>query len=136
MSRQYISPGADKPVNFPQYFAELLVMRKAKLKRVFLPKAFWRNKDPEYVAWIKEYKSQLFGSGALAKIYDTEAILKAFKHNEWVYSAHSPKFKELIGEEQRKLKQQPTPQAVDIIEKTDKVPARFGKPSKMNRLRD
>lgn len=131
MMIKYTSPSTGKSVTFPQFFAELLVARKAKQDGVKLPIRYWSN--PEYILWTKEFKSQLFGTNKLLKIFDPNIILKTFLQNDWVYSAHSPTFHKLIEEEKRKSKNKEKTN-VNIVESTDSKPIKFGKPSRKNKL--
>lgn len=131
---KYISPSTQKEVRFPQYFAELLVARKAKKDGVVLPLRYWSN--PEFIIWTKEYKSQVFGATKLLRIFDSDVIIKTFLQNDWVYSAHSPRFQQLIREESRKQANQPKEKPISIIQSTDKTPTKFGTQSKKSKLRD
>lgn len=131
---KYISPSTQKEVRFPQYFAELLVARKAKKDGVVLPLRYWSN--PEFIIWTKEYKSQVFGATKLLRIFDSDVIIKTFLQNDWVYSAHSSKFQQLIREESRKQANQPKEKPISIIQSTDKTPTKFGTQSKKSKLRD
>lgn len=131
---KYISPSTQKEVRFPQYFAELLVARKAKKDGVVLPLRYWSN--PEFIIWTKEYKSQVFGATKLLRIFNSDVIIKTFLQNDWVYSAHSSKFQQLIREESRKQANQPKEKPISIIQSTDKTPTKFGTQSKKSKLRD
>ena len=133
---KYPSPSTGKPVRFDQYLAEILVERQAREKLVTLPLRYWSN--PKYLTWKKAFLSQQRGILALLKIYNEEAILRACRHNTWLYSVHFHKFSELVQEEQRKfdIEKQIEKPDIKIIKDTTSISKPFGKASKISKLKD
>ena len=89
-----------KKVTAAQYIAELICEKRAFKDKKELPNNFWNLPQ-----WKKIYKSQIFASYGLLKIYDELAVIRALKSKKSfkIYSLRAPHLDDIIKEEQRQI---------------------------------
>lgn len=78
-----ISKFSGKQCQAPQYFAEIMCMRKASREKKHLPNNFWNSP-----LWMQHYKGQIIAAQNLLKYFSPELIIKAIESKEcnWTYS--------------------------------------------------
>jgi hypothetical protein len=119
-----------------QQIAEIMVRREAAKQKIVLPLKFWNNEP-----WKKKYKSQIIAANGLLKLYEPAAILNALKRKEcsWQYSLRIKGMNDIFKEEQAKLdnlKIAAQESERTFSQATTTEVKKFGKESKLNKLRD
>ncbi len=90
--------GATRKITAAQRLAEMACERIAKHQGRCLAARFWQ--EPE---WKGTYYTQVRHANSLLKLYDAEAIMRAFRENERVYSLGAPFFNEALRRHQSQL---------------------------------
>lgn len=132
----FVSPTSGKECTAAQYLAELMVTREAAKQKIKLAVGFWNSP-----LWKKKYKQQIIAANSLLKIYSPQAIINALKRKEcsWQYSLRANGINDACNEEQIKL-DQITETMLESERKFDNITTsevkKFGKESKLNKLRD
>lgn len=95
-----ISKFSGKQCQAPQYFAEVMCMRKASKEKKHLPNNFWNSP-----LWMQHYRGQIVAAQNLLKYFSPELIIKALETKDcnWTYSLRYagiiPAIKKLQAEE-------------------------------------
>lgn len=134
--KYHSSYAATRPQTAAQHLAELACERQAARVGQQLVARFW-NTD----AWRAAYNTQLRHANALVKVYDPQAIMKAFREQKHVYSLGAGFFNEHLARTQKALdKQREQVDKAPAIEATDttQAPRRGVSPGKSakSKLRD
>lgn len=110
------SYGATRSLTAAQKLAELACERIAAKRGATLVTRFWQTK-----AWQVVYTTQLRHANSLLKLYDQEAVMKAFREQPHVFSLGAPFFHKHIADIQSNIDAQRklANTIPDPVEKTD-----------------
>lgn len=142
---KYKSRFGGSEITASQFIAELLVARKALKQKIILPDNFWKNFD--YQEWKAEFLKQKRKVDAFIRAgYSPEAILDTLKQKrfESIYSLYFKQLEFAIQEADRKIRVKQSVEAskpetiqTEINQQVNMPPPKkFGKQSKIQKLRD
>jgi hypothetical protein len=134
--------GAVKPITAAQYLVELIIQRRAKKSKVYLPPGWYKREfGDQYKYWTKIWNYETKFVKQLFEKYDPQCVIDAFNSHDcqMILSANNKKLAEISAEFQRRKKARDLVKEETILNTTSttaKPRQPQGKQNRLSKLRD